>query len=79
MLVMAGAYSAICFCGSFRGHEVFIVDLEGLIKLNEQFKRKGRSDYVVIPLLGKFKGETGERYHITPLAAVTASGIQLKF
>ena len=79
MLIMAGAFSAICYCGSFRGHEVFLVDLHGLIKLNEQVRKKGRSDYVVILLLGRFKGETDERYHITPLAAVTASGIQLKF
>ena len=29
LLVMAGAYSCICFCGSFRGHEVFLVELMG--------------------------------------------------
>jgi len=33
---------------------------------------------VIIPLLGRFKGETGKRYHLTPLAAVTSSGIQVK-
>ncbi len=33
---------------------------------------------VIIPLLGRFKGETGERYHLTPLAAVTSSGIQVR-
>jgi hypothetical protein len=33
---------------------------------------------VIIPLLGRFKGETGDRYHLTPLAATTSSGIQVK-
>ena len=33
----------------------------------------------MVPLLGRFKGETGERYHLTPLAVVTKSGIQVKF
>ena len=33
----------------------------------------------MIPLLGRFKGETGERYHLTPLAAETKSGIQVKY
>ena len=31
-LIMAGAYASVCFCGSFRGHEVFLTDLSGLIK-----------------------------------------------
>ena len=35
MLIMAGAYSCICFCGSFRAHEVFLVELDGLLKYNQ--------------------------------------------
>ncbi len=33
---------------------------------------------VIIPLLGRYKGETGDRYPLTPLAASTSSGIQVK-
>ena len=79
MLIMAGAYSCICFCGSFRGHEVFLVELDGLLKYNQPIKESGKFEYIMVPLLGRFKGETGERYHLTPLAAVTKSGIQVKF
>jgi hypothetical protein len=30
-------------------------------------------------LLGRFKGETGERYHLTPLASVTNSGLEIRY
>ena len=79
MLILAGAFSAICFCRSFRGHEVFLTDLKGLIDTNSKPLKSGPTDYVIIPLLGRFKGETGERYQLTPLAALTASGIELGF
>lgn len=74
-LVLAATYSVIAFCGSFRGNEVFLVELDGLKRYYEEEKDK---DHVIIPLLGRFKGETGERHHLTPLAAVTRSGIQVK-
>jgi len=76
MVGSLGAFVAIAFCGSFRGNEVFLVDLFGVSKyLNSSEVEEGT---VVIPLLGRFKGETGERYHLTPLAAVTSSGIPVK-
>jgi hypothetical protein len=35
-------------------------------------------EYVIVPLLGHFKGETGIQYHLTPLVARTGSGIEVK-
>jgi hypothetical protein len=40
-------------------------------------KRLGR-DHVVTPLLGRFKGEQNSRYHLSPLASVTSSGLQVR-
>jgi hypothetical protein len=74
---LMGAYSAIAFCGSFRGHEVFLVDLHGLLKYSKMDLVEGGHKYALIPLLGRFKNEDGERYHLTPLAWTTASGLQL--
>lgn len=55
-----------------------LADLYGLRKyLNE--RKTGDTRHVVIPLLGRFKGETGERYHLTPLASVTDSGLKIRF
>jgi hypothetical protein len=33
---------------------------------------------VVVPLLGRFKNELGERYHLVLLAPITRSGIQVR-
>jgi len=72
-----GAFALITFCGSFRGSEVFLTDLHGLRKCMEDTKRYGR-DHVVTPLLGRFKGEQNSRYHLSPLAAVNSSGLQVR-
>jgi hypothetical protein len=74
---LLGAYSAVAFCGSFRGHEVFLVDLHGLIKYSQSHLVEDGLCYRIVPLLGRFKNEDGERYHLTPLAERTASGIEL--
>jgi hypothetical protein len=76
MVGMLGAYVTIAFCGSFRGNKVFLVDLFGAFKyLRSPEVEEGT---VIIPLLGRFKGESGERYHLTPLAATTLLRIQVK-
>jgi hypothetical protein len=70
-----GAYSVIAFCGSFRGNEVFLTDLHGLRKYCVELQGQ---EYVIVPLLGRFKGEMHARYHLTPLAAQTNSGLQVR-
>lgn len=72
-----GAFSLIAFCGSFRGPEVFMVDLHGLRKFFFEEEGQGR-DHVVIPLLGRFKGEIHSRYHLAPLANRTDSGLEVR-
>ena len=79
MLAMTGAFVSICFCGSFRGHEVFLTDLDGLYKYNEKIYDTNGLAHVTIPLLGRFKGEIGERFHLTPMAAIANSDIDLNF
>jgi len=76
LIGMLGAYVVIAFCGSFWGNEVFLADMHGAAKY--LMARDLPPNTVIIPLLGRFKGETGKRYHLTPLAAVTSSGIQVK-
>jgi len=67
-------YGIVSFCGGLRGEEVPLTDLFGLIKHLDE----GREDdipHVIIPLLGRFKGERGEKYHLLPLSAITKSGL----
>lgn len=49
-----------------------MVDLDGLLHY------AGTEDFVMIPLLGRYKGEDHERYHLTPLAAETNSGLEVQ-
>jgi hypothetical protein len=77
--ISLGAYSALCFCGSLRGNEGFQLDLYGLRRyLQEGNQPNDPRAHVVAPLLGRFKNELGERYHLILLAPITQSGIQMR-
>ena len=79
LYISVGTYSVISFCGSLRGNEGFMTDLGGL-RLHRSKGRVGRDDpHVAVTLLGRFKGETGERLHLIPLPNVTRSGIRCRF
>ena len=79
-LISLGAYSALCFCGSLRGNEGFLLDLYGLRRyLNEGKDPNDAKPHVVAPLLGRFKNEIGERYHLILLAPETQSGIRMRY
>ncbi len=75
-LAMVGAYALIAFGGSFRGHEVFLVDTYGLIKYAHQKLEERGLSFVIVSLLGKYKTENAERYHLTPLALRSDSGLE---
>jgi hypothetical protein len=75
--VFLGAFAAIAFGGSFRGNEVFLTDLYGLANYSRTPLLENGTRYVIIPLLGRFKTEDGEQYHLTPLAYQTNSGIRI--
>lgn len=77
LLASIGAYATIAFCGSFRGPEVFLTDLHGLRKYLGERSFREAPDHVIIPLLGRYKGELTARYHLTPLAAETSSGLKV--
>lgn len=73
---MLGACLVVGFCDALRGNEIFLVEASHLC----QYSMKGREHqipHVVIPLMGRFKGETGERNVIRLLARSTSSGIQI--
>jgi hypothetical protein len=69
-----GAFYVIAFCCALRGEEVPLVDLFGVKK---HWSRSTSEDppHVIVALLGRFKGEIGENYHLLPIVTKTASGI----
>jgi hypothetical protein len=75
-LAMIGAYALIAYGGSFRGHEVFLVDTFGLLKYAAQNLEECGLSFVMVPLLGRYKTENADRYHLTPLALRSNSGLE---
>jgi hypothetical protein len=77
-LTTLGSFICIAFCGSFRGVEVSLVDCAVLRSYFMAPSDPNLPAHVIIPLLGRFKGEIGSRFHLTPLAARTSSGIEVR-
>ena len=69
---LAGAYFAFSFVLLLCGNEGLLVDLKAMIEHDDQHQ-----NYVVIPLLGKVKGEHHVRQHLLPSVLVTDSGIRM--
>ena len=71
--VMAGAYFCFSYVLSLRGSEGLLTDLEGM---EEHFAT--REDWVVVPLLGRFKGEHHTKQHLMTCVNTTDSGIRIR-
>ena len=90
--IKVGAAVATAVCGSLRGSEVFMMKLSTL-QIHIHMGREGttpvepmkagidlaKAPYVIITLLGEFKGELGFKYHPMSLASTTSSGIELRW
>jgi hypothetical protein len=56
---------------------MFVADLGTICKYLAEGKSHATHLHVVVALLGCFKGETRERFHIIPLPLETNAGIQV--
>jgi hypothetical protein len=61
-------------CG-LRGEEIMKVDLGGLTKHLDKGRDHAACPHLIVPLLGRLKGETGERHHMMVMARESRSGI----
>lgn len=71
--ILGGTYFVICFVLSLRSPEGLMADLEGVIQFFDP-----DSDEVVVPLLGRFKGEHHVKQHLLTSCAITGSGLRVK-
>jgi len=74
-LAREGAFYLIMYCCVLRGEEVHMTNLTGIRKHWEAGAEHDHK-HVVIALLGRFKGETGEAYHLLCLVDVTSHGLE---
>jgi len=75
MVAMEASFYLISFCCALRGEEVPLATLHGTIKYWEAGEVH-EVKHVVVPLLGRFKGETGESYHLLCTVDVTNHGLE---
>lgn len=78
LALMTGAYLCVAYGYSLRGNEGFWVDADRLCKNISVGKYDKRCPHVIVPLLGRFKSEDGDRMHVIPIVNETRSGIKVR-
>ena len=76
---VVGCYLLVSFACSLRGNEGFMIDFFGLRShiMDGRFESEVEP-HVVIPLLGRFKNEVGQRLHLMLSVSVTKSGFRVR-
>ena len=69
------AYATISYVLSLRGNEGILLELKSL----RRHWKSEETNYFIIALFGKLKGEDGAREHLIPCINVTKSGINVKY
>ena len=78
-IIICGAAFVILWAGALRGGEVFLMEASELVKRRHDGRNlEGNKGHVVIPLMGRFKQESGERNLIIVLANVTKGGLEVR-
>ncbi len=79
LLTMCGGYISVTYGYSLRGNEGLWVDAERLIEgIDIGRNPTHERPHVIVSLLGRFKGEDGDRMHVFPLATTTKSGVRIR-
>jgi hypothetical protein len=77
IVVCTGAF-VILWVGALRGGEVFMLEASEFIKRRNDGRDNDGLGHVAIPLMGRFKNETGERNLLMVLANVTNGGLDIR-
>ena len=78
-LIMAGGYISVCYGYSLRGNEAFLIDGDRLVSHIRLGKHERPTPHVCVTLMGKFKGESGDKMQVFPLANITKSGVKIRW
>jgi len=66
-VVICASTFLILWVGALRGGEIFMLEISEFVKRRDD-GRKSAMGHVVVPLMGRFKNETGERNLVLVLA-----------
>jgi len=75
-VALEGAFYTIAFCVALRGEEVEMVKMRGIRKHWDQAMAHEELPNIAKALLGRFKNEMGEAYHLMPMLARTPRGLK---
>ena len=76
MVLFPALFCVIAFCCGLRGEELPLMSLCGIKRHLEKGKNHPTHPHVVIALLGRFKSEVSQKYHLMPLVLTTATGLE---
>jgi hypothetical protein len=76
-IVEIAFFLLLTFCLGLRGEEVVKMDIGGFFTYFEAGRNHSEHPHVMVPLQGRFKGETGERWHLLPIVWRTRSGLEV--
>ncbi len=71
-------YLLVSFAGALRGGEGFMIEATSLCKMIDRGRNHREHPYVLIPLMGRFKSENGERNVLLALANESKSGLKIR-
>ena len=76
-VIFPATFCVVGYCAGLRGEEIPLMDLCDTIRYYDVGINHPNAElrHVVVPLIGWFKSELGEKAHLMPLAPVTASGV----
>ena len=75
-VVFPALFCVVCFCCALRGEEAPLMHLVGTRLHLAEGLRHPSMPHVVVALLGRFKTEVSQKYHLMPLVPVTATGLE---
>jgi hypothetical protein len=78
-IIICGCAFINLFVGALRGGEVLLMERTEFANKIDCGKFHPTEPHVLVPLMGRFKGETGERNLLLPFASVTSSGLEVRF
>jgi len=76
-VVICASTFLILWAGALRGGKVFMLEVSEFIRRRDD-GRKNNMGHVVVPLMGRFKNETGERNLVLVLANETNGGLEVR-
>jgi hypothetical protein len=74
-VIFPALFCVIAFCCGLRGEELPLLSLCGIRRHLERGKAHPTHPHVVIALLGRFKSEVSEKYHLMPVVLTTQTGL----